>query len=128
MQPLGETLRRLNPEPVDEQLLGELAVALEALDPLGDLRPDRHPLECDHVTLRRFGAFRQRPEDVAEADPVVLWLAREDEPLELETVVVGVEDDQHVAVGVAREVPDPRPRVQVVLLGFPGNLEYAPVA
>jgi hypothetical protein len=29
VQPLGQTLRRLHPETVDEELLGELALALE---------------------------------------------------------------------------------------------------
>ena len=43
-------------------------------------------------------------------------LAREDQPLELALGLGGVEDDQLVAVGGAREVAEPDPRAQVVLL------------
>ena len=60
--------------------------------------------------------------EVGEADPVVLRLAREDQPLDLAVVVVGVEDHELVAVGVAREVTHARPRLQVVLL-LPHALE-----
>ena len=53
MQPLGEALGRLDAETVDEELLGELAVALELLDPLGHLGADRHRLQGDDVPLAR---------------------------------------------------------------------------
>src|SRR6185436_9952319 len=95
------------------ELLGELAVALELLDPLGHLGAGRDALQHDDVALAGF----DRPEEVAEADPVVLGLAREDEPLELAIGVLGIEDDQVVAVGIGREEADPRLRVEVVLLG-----------
>ena len=51
VQPLGEALGRLHAEPVDEELLGELAVGLELLDPLGHLGADRHALQRDDVAL-----------------------------------------------------------------------------
>ncbi len=35
---LGEPLGRLDPQAVDEELLRELAVGFELVDPLGDLR------------------------------------------------------------------------------------------
>ena len=40
MQPLREPLGGLNAEPMDEELLGELAVALQLLDALRHLVPD----------------------------------------------------------------------------------------
>ena len=56
------------------------------------------------------------PEEVGEADAVVAGLARGDEALEHRLAVLGVEDDDLVALGVAGEVADLRPRVQVGLL------------
>ena len=50
------------------------------------------------------------------ADAVVLGLAREAQPVDLLVVVLGVEDHQLVAVGVAREVAELGARVQVFLL------------
>ena len=41
VQPLGQALGRLDAEAVDEQLLGELALGLEARHQLGDLRAGR---------------------------------------------------------------------------------------
>ena len=75
--------------------------ALELVDQLGHLGADRDALEGDDVALARV----ERPVEVGEADPVVLRLAREDEALELALGVLGVEDDQLVAIGVAGEVP-----------------------
>ena len=51
VEPLGEPLGGLHAEPVREELLGELAVALELGHQLGDLGADRHALESDHVAL-----------------------------------------------------------------------------
>src|SRR5207344_971412 len=78
----------------------------------GHLRPDGDALQGDDVAF----AALERPEEVGEADPVVLGLAREDQPLELALGVLGVEDDQLVARRVAGEVAEPRPRLKVVLL------------
>src|SRR5262249_4274739 len=112
MQPLGQALGGLDADTVDVELLGELAVTLEPLDQLGDLGADRHALEGDDVAF----AGVDRAEEVGEADAVVLGLAREDEPLELAVGVLGIEDDELVAVGIAGEVPEPRPWMEVVLL------------
>ena len=81
-------------------------------DPLGHLRPHGDRLKGYDIPL----ATVERAVEVGEADPVVARLAREDEPLDLALVIVGVEDHQFVAVGVAWEVGEPRPRAQVVLL------------
>ena len=51
MQPLGHALGGLDAEPVDEQLLGELAVLLELRHQLGDLVAGGHRLERDDVGL-----------------------------------------------------------------------------
>ena len=52
VEPLGEPLGGLDAEPVDEELLGELAVGLELLDPLGHLGADGHALQRDDVPFR----------------------------------------------------------------------------
>ena len=78
MVPLGEALRGLDAKPVDEELLGELAVLLERLDPLRHLRADGDALERDDVAL----AGVDRLVEVGQADAVVLGLAREGEALD----------------------------------------------
>ncbi len=115
VEPLGEPFRRLDTQAVDVQLLGELAVGFELLDQLGHLGADCHALEGDDVALAGTEIV-QRPEEVGEADPVVLWLAREDQPLQLTLRILSVEDDQLVPVGGAGEVAEPGSRMQVVLL------------
>src|SRR5215217_9686951 len=112
VQPFGDALGGLDADPVDEELLGELAIGLELGDPLGHLVADGHRLECDDVTLPGV----ERAVKVAQADAVVLRLAREDEPLDLAVVVLGVEDHELVAVRIAREVAELCAGVQVVLL------------
>ena len=79
VQPLGQALGRLHAEPVDEELLGELALGLEARHQLGDLVAGGHRLQRDDVELVAV----PRAEEVGQADAVVLRLAREDEALEL---------------------------------------------
>jgi len=69
-------------------------------------------LERDHVTLPRV----ERAEEVGEADAVVSRLPREHQPLQLAPRVVGVVDDQLVAVGGRREVAEAGARPQVILL------------
>ena len=86
--PLGQALGRLDAEAVDEELLGELALALEPADQLGHLIADGDPLQGDHVAL----AAVDRAVEVGEADAVVPRLAREDEALELAVVILGIED------------------------------------
>ena len=73
VQPLGQALGGLHAQPVGEQLLGELAVGLELRHQLGHLGADRHALERHDVAL----AGVERPEEVGQADAVVLGLARE---------------------------------------------------
>ncbi len=113
MVPLGQALRGLHAEPVDEELLGELAVLLERLDPLRDLRADGDALERNDVAL----AGVDRAVEVGKADAVVLGLAREGEPLDLRVVILRVEDHEVVAVRVAREVAKAHLGLEVVLLG-----------
>ena len=113
VQPFGHRLGALDAEPVDEQLLGELAVSLELGHQLGDRVAGGDRLDRDDVDLARL----ERPVEVGEADPVMAGLAREDEPLELALAGrLRVPDDQFVAIGVAREVAEQRARMQVVLL------------
>ena len=64
MQPLGEALGGLHAEAVDEELLGELAVALELLDALGHLGADGDPLQHDHVALARVDLEARREGDI----------------------------------------------------------------
>ena len=112
MQPFGHPLGRLNAEAVHEQLLGELAVGLERGHQLGDLAAGGDRLQGDDVEL---GA--ERAVEVGQADPVVAGLSGEHETVEL--ALAGgarIPDDQLVAVRVAREVAEQRPRLQVVLL------------
>ena len=51
VQPLGQALGGLDAEPVDEELLGELAVGLELRHQLGHLGPDGDRPERDDVAL-----------------------------------------------------------------------------
>ena len=113
VQPLGQALGGLHAEPVDEELLGELAVAPRAAS-ISSVTSGPTVTPCSATTSRSPGV--ERAVEVGQADPVVARLAREDEPLDLALGVLGVEDDQLVAVGVAGEVAEPRPRAQVVLL------------
>src|SRR5205085_2385046 len=103
----------LDAEAVDEQLLRELAVGLERGHQLRDLVAGCDRLDRDDVGL----PGRERAVEVGQADPVVPWLAREYQALELPVARrLGVPDDQLVAVGVAREVAEQRSRMQVLLL------------
>ena len=102
VQPLGHALGGLHAEAVGEELLGELAVGLELRHELGDLVAGRDRLQRDDVEL----AALLRAEEVRQADAVVLGLAREDEPLEHRLAVLGVEDDDLVALAVAGEVAE----------------------
>ena len=95
VQPLGQALGGLHPEPVHVELLGELAFALEARDQLGHLGADGDALEGHDVAFTGV----ERAEEVGQADTVVLGLAREGEALELALGVLRVEDDQLVALG-----------------------------
>src|SRR6188472_4624724 len=97
---------------MDEELLGELTFALEALDQFSHLRTDRHTLQRHNVAL----AGLKRTVEVSKADTVVSGLARKNEPLELARRVLWVEDDQLVAAGIAGEVAKPGAGVEVVLL------------
>jgi hypothetical protein len=56
----------------------------------------------------------------------VLGLTGAHEPLDLLVVVLGVEDHELVAVGVAGEVAEQRPRVDVLVLLLPHPLEPRP--
>ena len=58
VQPLGHPLGRLHAEAVDEQLLGELAVALQLRHQLGDLVAGGDDLERDDVALARSSSGR----------------------------------------------------------------------
>src|SRR5207302_9215469 len=99
-------------EAVDVELLRELALALQALDRLGDLGTGGDGLDRGDVALAGVeGAI-----EVGQADAVVPGLAREDEPLELAFPVVRIEHDQLVALRGDREVPEQRPWLQEVLL------------
>ena len=51
VEPLGQALGGLHAQAVDEELLGELAVGLELVDPLRDLVAHGHALERYHVPL-----------------------------------------------------------------------------
>ncbi len=101
VEPLGQPFGSLDAEPVGEELLGELAVLFELVHQVGDLGADGHALERDHVT---HAVATERPVEVGQADPVVLRLPGEDEPVDLLVRVFRIEDDQFVAVGVAGEV------------------------
>src|SRR3954452_12716587 len=118
MQPLGETLCSLHAKAVDEELLGELSFALQALDHVCHLRPYRHTLQGDDIPFARI----ERTVEIGEADAIVTRLARESEALELLLGIVGIENHQLIAVGVAGEVAEPGSRIKVVLL-TPHTLE-----
>ncbi len=113
MQPFGHSLGGLHAQPMDEQLLGELALGLKPRAELGDLVADRDRLERTDVEL----VGSQRAEEIGQADAVVAGLAGEDEPLELAFARrLWVPDDELVAVGVAVEIAEQRARMEVGLL------------
>ena len=114
VEPLGQAFGALDADSVGEELLGELAVLFELVHHVGHLGADGHALEGDHVT---HAVITERPVEVGQADAVVLRLPREDQAVDLLVLILGVEDDQLVAVGVAGEVTEHGLRVEVVLLG-----------
>src|SRR5207302_632792 len=119
MKPLGDALGALNAQPVDEQLLRELALTLEASHQLGDLLAGRDGLKSYDIDIART----HRAVEVRQADPIVARLARKDEPLQLGLARrIRIPHDQLVAVGVAREVAEQRSWVEVGLL-LPHPLE-----
>ena len=91
---------------MDEQLLGELALGLELRHQLGDLVPDGDGLHRDDVQLGPLG-----PVEVGQAQPVTLGLARAGEAGQDRRTVLRAQDDDVVALGVAREVAEQRARV-----------------
>ena len=112
VQPFGHALGHLHAQAVHVELLGELALLLEASHQVRDLAAGGDGLDRDHVAL----AAVQRAVEVGQADAVVRGLAREDQPLQLALAVLGVEHDQLVALGRDREVAQQRARLEVVLL------------
>ena len=96
---LCEALGRLDPEPVEVEIV---VVAIGREELLAELRragAHRHHGHRDHVALLRL----DRAEEVGDAQRLLVELPREGDPQRL-ALVVGVVDDQVVVVGLAGEV------------------------
>ena len=98
---------------MDVELLGELALGLELLHQLGHLGPDRDALQGDDVAFAASPSGRKK--SARQMRSCLGWRGKTRRSSST-LGVLGVEDDQLVAVGVAGEVAEPGPRVEVVLL------------
>src|SRR5947199_6629530 len=104
---------------MDEQLLGELALTLQVCHQLRDLLSRCHRLKRHHVYFiwSAGGGWGPGAEKVGQANAIVAGLAGKHQPVELSLArSVRIPEDELVALRVAGEIAEQRPRMQVVLL------------